>query len=143
MSQSECSYGQGDCSYKMAGELQGITQLVDQFYQNMEAFPEAKTIRDMHPKDLTESRKKLTYFLSGWLGGPSLYAQHYRPIGIPAVHRHLDVGVEEMDAWLYCMKEAIACQSYEKAFGVYLIEQLRVPAERIRHVCTARERSGR
>ncbi|MBI5671876.1 MAG: hypothetical protein HZC50_01095 [Nitrospirae bacterium] len=69
--------------YQAAGELAGITRLVDEFYVNMDTLPEAKTIRNMHPEDLTESRKKLTYFLSGWLGGPRLFQQHYGPISIP------------------------------------------------------------
>jgi len=134
MSARSCEYGVGDNSYRMAGELRGITQLVDEFYKNMDAFPVSKTIRDMHSNDLTESRKKLTYFLSGWLGGPKLYSKNYGSINIPYAHRHLSVGVEETEAWLLCMQKAIAKQPYEEAFKLYLIEQLRVPAERIRAV---------
>ena len=63
--------------YRAAGEQAGITSLVDAFYSNMDDFPEARVIRNMHPDDLTESRKKLTYFLCGVLGGPSLYIEHY------------------------------------------------------------------
>jgi hemoglobin len=58
--------------YRAAGELAGITSLVDAFYSNMDGFPEASVIRNMHPEDLTESRKKLTYCLCGVLGGPGL-----------------------------------------------------------------------
>ena len=43
--------------YHAAGELAGITRLVDDFYVNMDTFPEAETIRKMHPQDLAESRK--------------------------------------------------------------------------------------
>lgn len=60
--------------YQAAGELVGITRLVDEFYANMDSLPEAKVIRNMHPPDLTESRKKLTYFLCGWLGAETLSA---------------------------------------------------------------------
>ncbi|PCJ46484.1 MAG: globin [Moraxellaceae bacterium] len=134
MSFRSCEYGVGDNSYRMAGELSGITALVNEFYNNMEVFPESKKIRDMHSNDLAESRKKLTYFLSGWLGGPKLYSENYGSINIPSAHRHLSVGVEESDAWLFCMKKAIAKQPYEEPFKLYLIEQLRVPAERIRNV---------
>ena len=49
--------------YRAAGELAGITSLVDAFYANMDTFPEARVIRTMHPEDLTESRKK-THVLS-------------------------------------------------------------------------------
>jgi hemoglobin len=44
--------------YRAAGELAGITSLVDAFYSNMDDFPEARVIRNMHPENLTESRKK-------------------------------------------------------------------------------------
>jgi len=130
-------YGIGDGSYKMAGEIAGITDLVNQFYDNMDDFPEVKNIRSMHSNDLTESRKKLAYFLSGWLGGPKLYAEHYGSIIIPLAHRHLSVGVEERDAWLFCMEKAIDKQPYEESFKQYLLEQLSVPAERIRMACSA------
>lgn len=60
-----------------AGELAGITRLVDDFYVNMDTLPEAETIRKMHPEDLAESRKKLRYFLCGWLGVPALWPNQY------------------------------------------------------------------
>lgn len=41
-------------SYRAAGELAGITSLIDAFYSNMDTFPEARVIRKMHPEDLTE-----------------------------------------------------------------------------------------
>ena len=135
MSSKSCEYGVGDNSYKMAGELAGLTKLVDDFYDIMNALPESKNIRDMHPSDLTESRKKLVYFLSGWLGGPKLYSENFGKISIPSAHRHLSVGVEESEAWILCMQKAVENQPYEEPFKIYLIEQLRVPAERIRMAC--------
>lgn len=131
MNNKSCEYGVGDNSYIMAGELSGITQLVDDFYQNMATFKESQNIRDMHPADLTASRQKLTYFLSGWLGGPKLYAEHYGGINIPLAHKHLSVGHAESEAWLLCMQKAVDKQAYEAPFKVYLMQQLRVPAERI------------
>ncbi|MGI1677315.1 MAG: group II truncated hemoglobin [Cellvibrionaceae bacterium] len=138
MTTTHCEFGVGDCSYKMAGELSGITDLVNQFYDNMSEFDEAKKIRSMHSSDLSESRKKLTYFLSGWLGGPKIYSEFYGEIIIPLAHRHLSVGVKERDAWLICMEKAIAEQAYEESFKKYLLEQLSVPAERIRMACNVK-----
>ena len=48
--------------YQAAGEVAGITSLVDAFYANMDAFPEARVIQKMHPEDLTESRKNSRTF---------------------------------------------------------------------------------
>lgn len=56
-------YGNDMDLYRAAGELAGITSLVDAFYSNMDTFPEARVIRKMHPEDLTEARKK-THVLS-------------------------------------------------------------------------------
>jgi hemoglobin len=120
--------------YQAAGGLEGITKLVDEFYANMERLPEAQIIRAMHPADLTESRRKLTYFLSGWLGGPKLFQQHYGPISIPGAHKRFPIGYEERDAWLLCMQRALAVQPYSTELKDYLLAALSIPAERVRQV---------
>lgn len=130
-SAGEPRYGVGDASYGAAGERPGITRLVDAFYRIMDELPEARTIRRMHPSDLTVSRDKLARFLCGWMNGPKLYAQKYGPIKIPSAHAHLRVGTAERDAWLRCMALAIAEQDYAPGFAAYLLRELGVPAERI------------
>lgn len=128
-------YGQGDASYRAAGELEGLTRLVDAFYGYMETLPEAKDLLAMHSDDLALSRKKLAFFLSGWLGGPKRYSETFGSIRIPLAHRHLPVGQTEHDLWLLCMEKAIAEQPYEEDFKSYLLEQLKVPAGRVKQVC--------
>ena len=120
--------------YRAAGELAGITSLVDAFYSNMDNFPEARVIRNMHPEDLTESRKKLTYFLRGVLGGPRLYIDHYGGVNLPDFHSQFPLGTDEPDAWMLCMQHAISVQPYEASFKEYLLARLWIPAERIRLV---------
>lgn len=124
-------YGQGDASFKAAGEQEGVTRLVDDFYDYMNKLPEAKRLRAMHPADLTESRTKLAYFLCGWLGGPRLYQEHFGSINIPGAHRHLAATKEDADAWMLCMNKAVQQQAYEPSFKEYLLSQLRVPADRV------------
>ena len=124
-------YGFSDTSFQTAGGLDGIRKLVDDFYLEMDALPEAKVIRKMHKTDLTESRDKLTLFLCGWMGGPSVYREKYGSINIPRVHAHLAIGEAERDAWLLCMERAIAKQDYPAEFANYLLAQLKIPAERI------------
>ncbi|WP_062064569.1 group II truncated hemoglobin [Cellvibrio sp. OA-2007] len=124
-------YGFSDTSFQAAGGIEGIRQLVDDFYLEMGTLPEAKIIREMHKTDLTESRDKLTLFLCGWMGGPSIYREKYGNINIPRDHAHLAIGEAERDAWLLCMERAIAKQNYSVEFATYLLGQLRIPAERI------------
>ena len=121
-------------AYRAAGELAGLTSLVDAFYANMDTFPEARVIRKMHPDDLTESRKKLTYFLCGVLGGPRLFIEHNGEINLPDFHRQFPIGTDERDAWMLCMQHAIAAQPYEAPFKEFLMARLWIPAERIRLV---------
>lgn len=131
----DASYGTGDASFRAAGGESGIRDLVVTFYRLMDALPEARIIREMHPADLETSIDKLARFLCGWLGGPKRYREKYGSITIPGVHRHLRVTASERDAWLACMQRAIERQPYAADFKRYLLEQLAVPAERIRQVC--------
>lgn len=126
------SYGQQNASFQAAGGETGIRTLVNAFYDEMERADYASTILSMHPDDLEISRDKLARFLCGWLGGPKRYSEKYGSMSIPTAHKHLDIGLAERDAWLACMKTAIDLQDYASDFKIYLLEQLSVPAERVR-----------
>lgn len=128
----EKPYGEGDASFIAAGGEEGIRKLVDAFYDAMEVLPEAKGILSMHKTDLTITRDKLASFLCGWLGGPKRYKEKYGTIHIPRAHAHLDIGIEERDAWLKCMAVALEQQSYPEEFKDYLLRELFTPAERSR-----------
>ena len=125
-------YGAGDATYKAVGELAGITRLVDQFYDNMDNFPQARALRAMHSDDLTMAKKKLVYFLSGWMGGPKLYAEHFGSISIPVAHRHFPIDMASKDSWLLCMEKALESLDYPVTLRNYLMEKLATPAESIR-----------
>jgi len=131
--QSKRAYGDGDTSFQTAGGEAGIKTLVDAFYHAMATLPQAQHIRQMHDDDLTESNDKLFRFLCGWLGGPKLYREKYGSIAIPRAHAHLDIGIEERDAWLACMAEALKTQDYPEDFKAYLMEALMFPADRCRN----------
>lgn len=126
-------YGEGDASFQAAGGERGIRALVDRFYLEMDSLPEARRVREMHAEDLTEVKDKLARFLCGWLGGPRLFQDKYGPISIPLVHQVFPIGPAERDAWLRCMKIAVAAQPYDNAFKIYLMAQLAIPAERVRN----------
>ena len=134
-------YGTGDASFRAAGGEDGIRRLVDRFYDLMEERPDTKRIRSMHPKSLEVSRDKLARFLCGWLGGPKRYSEKYGPIQIPRAHVRFAIGAEERDAWLACMRAAIAEQPYAEDFKAYLLRELAVPAERIR-IAVEQRRAG-
>lgn len=125
------SYGTGDASYRAAGGLTGIRQLVEEFYRVMNTHPQARHLRQMHQQTLAQAEQKLSYFLSGWLGGPKLYAQHYGSINIPHAHRHLAATEADGEAWLLCMRLALERQPFADDFKTYLLSQLAIPVARI------------
>lgn len=125
------NFGTGDTSFQAAGGIEGIQQLVDDFYKIMDTLDAAKNIRAMHPDDLTISIDKLARFLCAWLGGPKRFSEKYGPISIPKAHAHLNVDNVDRDAWLLCMQIAIEKQTYKPDFSNYLIKELATPANRI------------
>jgi hemoglobin len=73
----------------------------------MESDEKAKTIRLMHPEDLTSSREKLFMFLTGWTGGPQLYTDRYGHPFLRRRHLPFKIGEEERDQWIYCMTKGM------------------------------------
>ncbi len=133
-------FGDGDTSFLAAGGADGLAALVRSFYGMMDSLPEAKIIRAMHQDDLGESVEKLTVFLTGWLGGPKTYSTRFGPIRIPVAHKHLAIDEAARDAWMQCMRLAVAEQeAWSEDFREYFLEQIYVPAERVRQ---AAEREG-
>lgn len=94
--------------YERLGGDAAVRTLVDRFYDLMDTLPEARTVREMHPADLTLSREKLYEFLSGWLGGPALYVEKYGHPRLRARHLHARIGPAERDQWMLCMRGALA-----------------------------------
>lgn len=125
-------YGVGDATFRAAGGVEGVTRLVDRFYSNMDALPEARDLRAMHPEDLSESRRKLVFFLCGWMGGPKLFAEHYGSISLPVAHSHLVIDEASRDSWLHCMDLSLRELEYPPPFCDYLMQKLGTPAESIR-----------
>ncbi|ATI02555.1 MULTISPECIES: group II truncated hemoglobin [Cycloclasticus] len=106
---------------KLGGETV-IRQLVKYFYEAMDNNTDVKTIRDMHAADLTEAEDKLFLFLSGWLGGPSLYIEKYGHPRLRARHLPFSIGIKERDQWLHCMDKALHKMNIEKAMHDELMQ---------------------
>ncbi|ATX82284.1 hemoglobin [Mariprofundus ferrinatatus] len=93
--------------YERIGGEVPLRLLVERFYRHMDELAEARPIRDMHAKSLKVSEEKLFMFLSGWMGGPSLYIEKY---GHPRLRmRHMPFAIDESarDQWMLCMRHAL------------------------------------
>ena len=108
-------------SYERIGSEEGLWKLVNTFYDNMETLPEAKTIRDLHAKDLRSVREKFFMFLSGWLGGPDRYIAAFGHPRLRARHLPFPIGDAERDQWLMCMRKALDEMPIDSAFREQLI----------------------
>lgn len=92
----------------LGGSEAAVRRLVDRFYDLMDSAPEARALRAMHAGDLGPMRDQLTRFLSGWLGGPALYARRNRgSVCITAAHRPLPIDAAARDQWMWCMRRAM------------------------------------
>lgn len=91
---------------RLGGEAE-LRHLVQHFYHHMDELSEAKSIRDMHAPSLKSAEDKLFMFLSGWMGGPSLFIEKF---GHPRLRqRHITFAIDESarDQWMLCMKHAL------------------------------------
>lgn len=93
--------------YQLLGGDVTVRKLVARFYELMDSLPEAYGIRKLHPADLSGSAEKLYMFLSGWLGGPQLYAEQYGHPRLRARHLPFPIGNNEAIQWMQCMTQAM------------------------------------
>ena len=112
--------------YQILGE-EGIRALSDAFYDIMDALPEAADIRAMHAEDLSPMKEKLAEYLTGWMGGPPLYADKYGTVCMTEPHEPNHIGPQERDQWLLCMDKALEKSDASDE----LVDMLKVPLFRI------------
>jgi len=93
--------------YERLGGETPLQQLVQNFYQYMDKLPEVKVVRDMHAADLKSAEDKLFMFLSGWMGGPSLYIKKFGHPRLRMRHIHFTIDESARDQWMLCMSHAL------------------------------------
>jgi len=88
-----------------------VRALVDRFYDLMDLEPQFAEVRALHAPDLAQAREKLYLFLSGWLGGPSLYIERHGHPMLRARHLPFAIGIRERDQWMACIEQAMVEQA--------------------------------
>ena len=119
--------------YELIGGEEKVRELVDRFYDQMDALDEVKTIRNLHAKSLRISREKLFLFLSGWLGGPDLYVQKYGHPMLRRRHLPFSIGKEERDQWMHCMIRAMEEMQLDPALRNHLEQAFLKTADHMRN----------
>ena len=93
--------------YEAIGGIDKVDELVDRFYDLMALESGLVELRPMHPPDLSDSREKLKFFLTGWMGGPDVYSPKYGHPMLRARHLPFKIGIKERNQWLVCMYKAM------------------------------------
>ena len=93
--------------YGLIGGDAKVRELVERFYDLMELEPDYARLRKVHGSTLESAREKLYQFLSGWLGGPSLYTDRHGHPMLRARHLPFSIGNVERDQWMACMRQAM------------------------------------
>lgn len=94
--------------FERIGGSATIDLLVDRFYDRIDALPEAKIIRAMHADELGPISDVLKRYLTEWTGGPRLYSVEKGHPRLRQRHIGFAIGDAERDAWLLCMRSAMA-----------------------------------
>jgi len=93
-----------------------VRELVDRFYDLMDSRPDTVELRQIHAPNLDDARNKLFMFLSGWLGGPSLYIEKYGHPRLRQRHMPFKIGERERDQWMLCINQAMSDMQLEPEF---------------------------
>ncbi len=111
----------GKTLYAQMGGDAKVREMVDRFYDLMDIEQAYSGIRKLHPPSMETSREKLYMFLSGWLGGPSLYMENYGHPMLRARHLPFAIGISERDQWMDCMRRAMEDVGVEEGLrqGLY------------------------
>lgn len=93
--------------YELLGGEDGVRCLAEAFYDVMDELPQARTLRAMHAKDLSNIKQKLFEYWSGWFGGPNLHFQNHGHVCMMGLHARYAIGTAERDQWMLCFREAL------------------------------------
>jgi len=106
--------------YEWIGGEARVHQLVERFYDLMDLEPRYAALRAAHGPSLEQARQKLSWFLSGWLGGPQHYTDRFGHPRLRMRHLPFRIGVQERDQWLACMDQAMGEVGIDEALRARL-----------------------
>lgn len=119
--------------YDLIGGEPTVKKIVNHFYEVMSNNPDFKTLRDMHPVDISSSVEKLYLFLTGWLGGPQLYFEKHGHPRLRARHLPFKIGKQERDHWMLCMVQAFEEAQVQEPYRTELLNNLLNLADHMRN----------
>lgn len=87
-----------------------LRALVERFYDLIETDPRGAVILGQHLRGhgIAHARDEQFAFLSGFFGGPRLYAERHGHMNLRELHDHLPIRHEDAENWVGLMDQAIA-----------------------------------
>jgi len=119
--------------YQRVGGERTLREFVVHLYRFMQNQAEVQAIREMHSTDLSHTQERLFLFLSGMLGGPSLYEDAFGAPRMRRRHMHLSIGHSERDQWLLCAQHAAEQLTLPPALRNELMQRLNEMADHLRN----------
>jgi hemoglobin len=119
---------------KLGGEAT-VRALVERFYDAMEATePELAALHVLESGKVSRaSRDRFALFLVGWLGGPQEYIRQHGHPRLRMRHGRVPVNSATRDAWMRCMRIALADASIDEPMRRFLDEKLAAVADFLRN----------
>lgn len=91
------------------GGEEAIRDLVERFYDIVEATPEGKNIELLHGRGhgLSHARIEQFNFLCGFFGGRQYYKEKHGHADVKLMHAHVPITTEDAENWLTCMDRTL------------------------------------
>lgn len=94
--------------YERLGGESGLSALVDKYLEILQSNPAYAELSRQYVNGMAHYRARMLEYLTGWFGGPALYAQKH---GFPKLrenHQRLRITAELRDLWFGCMLQALS-----------------------------------
>ena len=115
--------------YEQIGAREGITRVVERFYDLMDTDPAYADLRAMHAADLGPMRASLAGFLSGWAGGPRDWFDANPGKCMMSMHSGFTITRETAQQWVQAMERAFAdCGMADHPVALLMNERFRMMA---------------
>lgn len=122
-------------AHQMLGGEAALAHLVETFYDIIETDPDGADVHALHVKGfgLAHVRQAQFEFLSGFFGGPQYYLERMGHANLRSMHAHIEIGSAQVEAWLACMKKAIAALGYDAEVEAVLMQHFSRAAHALRN----------
>jgi len=112
--------------YTEIGGEPTFRRIVDRFYELVE---QDEVLRPLYPEEnLGPAAERLRLFLMQYWGGPHTYSQQRGHPRLRMRHARFQVGPDQRDAWLRCMRTAVDEAELPEAYREVLWQYLEMAA---------------